>query len=154
MAKQLNGEVRFASRAEEEAQGIALAERLGLPYVDLASFRVDPDLFRSVPVEWMLRFSFVPESRTDKVMAIICADPTDVVRLDAPFWVTVLPGFGTPLRSCFPAPSRSPTGTTSKNVFAQLPRRFMDRPTLRQNRGPNSVTTNSTRKMSTRSSRH
>ncbi len=82
MAKQLKDEVRFSSRAEEEAQAIALAERLGLPYVDLASFRVDADLFRSIPVEWMLRYNFVPESKTDRVMTIICADPTDVVRLD------------------------------------------------------------------------
>ena len=82
MAKQLNGDVRFASRAEEEAQGIARAERLGLPYVDLNSFRVDADLFRSIPVDWMLKYGFVPESRTDKVMTIICADPADVVRLD------------------------------------------------------------------------
>ena len=82
MAKQLNGEVRFASRADEEAQGIALAERLGLPYVDLLSFRVDADLFRSIPVEWMLRYNFVPESRTERVLTIICADPADVVRLD------------------------------------------------------------------------
>ncbi|HEY3205166.1 MAG TPA: GspE/PulE family protein [Thermoanaerobaculia bacterium] len=83
MAKQFsNSEVRFSTRAEEEAQGIALAERLGLPYVDLASFRIDPELFRSIPVEWMLRYSFVPESRTDRVMTVICADPTDVVRRD------------------------------------------------------------------------
>ena len=82
MAKQLNGDVRFSSRAEEEAQGIAKAERLGLPYVDLNSFRVDADLFRSIPVDWMLKYGFVPESRTEKIMTIICADPTDVVRLD------------------------------------------------------------------------
>jgi type II secretory ATPase GspE/PulE/Tfp pilus assembly ATPase PilB-like protein len=82
MAKQMNGDVRFASRAEEEAQGIAKAERLGLPYVDLNSFRVDADLFRSIPVDWMLKYGFVPESRTEKVMTIICADPADVVRLD------------------------------------------------------------------------
>src|SRR5215831_5782916 len=82
MAKQLNEQVKFASRTEEEAQAIALAERLGLPYVDLGAFRVDADLFRSVPVEWMLRYTFVPESRTEKSLTIICADPTDVVRLD------------------------------------------------------------------------
>ena len=69
-------------RAEEEAQAIALAERLGLPYVDVSAFRIDPDLFRSIPVEWMLRYNVRPESRTDKAMTIICADPTDVVRLD------------------------------------------------------------------------
>ncbi len=88
MAKQVsNGKpvpdlVRFSSRADEEAQALALAERLGLPFVDLPSFRVDADLFRSIPVEWMLRYSFVPESKTDRSMTIICADPADVVRLD------------------------------------------------------------------------
>ena len=74
--------VRFSSRAEEEAQALGLSERLGLPFVDLAAFRIDADLFRSIPVEWMLRYHFVPESRTDKAMTIICADPSDVVRLD------------------------------------------------------------------------
>jgi len=87
MARQVNGRspadvVRFSSRAEEEAQAIALSERLGLPYVDVAAFRIDADLFRAMPVEWMLRYNFVPESRTDRAMTIICADPTDVVRLD------------------------------------------------------------------------
>ena len=83
MAKQyVNGEVRVSSREEDEAAALALAERLGLAYVDISSFRVDPDLFRSIPVEWMLRYTFVPEKRTEKSMTIICADPTDVVKLD------------------------------------------------------------------------
>src|SRR5678816_2427305 len=72
----------LVSGAEGEAQARALADRLGLAFVDLASFRVDADLFRSIPVEWMLRFVFVPERRTDKALTIICADPTDVVKLD------------------------------------------------------------------------
>ncbi|HVG37256.1 MAG TPA: hypothetical protein VNA10_05945, partial [Thermoplasmata archaeon] len=63
-------QVRLASREEEEAQAVALAERLGLPYVDVSSFRVDPDLFRSIPVEWMLRYTFIPEKRTDKAMTV------------------------------------------------------------------------------------
>ncbi len=87
MAKQVSGKpipdaVRFSSRAEEEAQALGLSERIGLPFVDLASFRINAELFRSIPVEWMLRYNFVPESKTDKAMTIICADPTDVVRLD------------------------------------------------------------------------
>jgi type IV pilus assembly protein PilB len=79
MAKQYsNG----AAVAAPETDPVGLAERLGLSYVDLTLFRVDPDLFRSIPVEWMLRYMFVPESRTEKSMTIICADPTDVVKLD------------------------------------------------------------------------
>ncbi len=79
-----NGEpaVRLNSKREEEAAAVALAERLGLPYVDVSTFRVDPDLFRSIPVEWMLRYTFIPEKRTEKALTVICADPTDVVRLD------------------------------------------------------------------------
>jgi type IV pilus assembly protein PilB len=79
-----NGEpaVRLNAKAEDEAAALALAERLGLPYVDVSAFRVDPDLFRSIPVEWMLRYTFIPEKRTEKALTVICADPTDVVRLD------------------------------------------------------------------------
>ena len=92
MAKQyVNGEVRVSSREEDEAAALALAERLGLAYVDISSFRVDPDLFRSIPVEWMLRYTFVPEKRTEKSMTIICADPTDVVKLDELELLTGLP---------------------------------------------------------------
>jgi type IV pilus assembly protein PilB len=85
MARQyVNGEptVRLNAKQEDEAAAIALAERLGLPYVDVSTFRVDPDLFRSIPVEWMLRYTFIPEKRTEKALTVICADPTDVVRLD------------------------------------------------------------------------
>src|SRR5213594_2555020 len=89
MAKQYVNGSTLAS--ESEAQAIALAERLDLPYVDLASFRVDPELFRSIPVEWMLRYNFVPEKRTEKFMTIICADPADVVRLDELELLTGLP---------------------------------------------------------------
>ena len=82
MAKTYVNGSALAGAVEGEAQAIGLAERLGLPYVDVASIRVDPDLFRSIPVEWMLRYSFIPERRTEKSLTIICADPADVVRLD------------------------------------------------------------------------
>lgn len=83
--------VRLASREEEEAFAVALAERLALPFVDLTSFRVDPELFHSIPVEWMLRYTFVPEKRTEKALTVICADPTDVVKLDELELLTGLP---------------------------------------------------------------
>jgi type II secretory ATPase GspE/PulE/Tfp pilus assembly ATPase PilB-like protein len=80
--KEINEVIKSLSPQEEEARAIALAERLGLPYVDLLAFRVDAELFRSVPVEWMLRYEFIPEKRTDRSLSIIAADPSDVVRFD------------------------------------------------------------------------
>ncbi len=76
---------------QAEAAALALSERLGLPYVDVSTFRVDPELFRSIPVEWMLRYTFIPEKRTEKALTVICADPTDVVKLDELELLTGLP---------------------------------------------------------------
>src|SRR5215813_12400224 len=71
-----------ALASESEAMAIRTAEKLDLPYVDLSAYRVDPELFRSIPVEWMLRYGFIPEKRTEKSLTIVCSDPTDVVKLD------------------------------------------------------------------------
>ncbi len=81
IVKAVNGNALVAA-VEGEAHAQALAERLGLPYVDVAAFRVDAELFRSIPVEWMLRYAFIPEKRTEKSLTIVCADPADVVKLD------------------------------------------------------------------------
>jgi len=92
MAKQyVNGSALVAAAGEGEKEARALAERLGLPYVDLASFRIDRELFRSIPVEWMLRYAFVPEKRAEKSLTIICVDPADVVKLDELELLTGLP---------------------------------------------------------------
>jgi type IV pilus assembly protein PilB len=73
---------RFLDAASEETRARQLAERLGLPYVDLWTFRIDAEVFRSIPLEWMLRFEFVPERRDDGVLSVVMADPSDVVKRD------------------------------------------------------------------------
>jgi type IV pilus assembly protein PilB len=73
---------RFLDAASEETRARQLADRLGLPYVDLWTFRIDAELFRSVPLEWMLRFEFVPEKAEDGSLAVVMADPADVVKRD------------------------------------------------------------------------
>jgi type II secretory ATPase GspE/PulE/Tfp pilus assembly ATPase PilB-like protein len=73
---------RFLDAASEESRARQLAERLGLPYVDLWTFRIDAEVFRSIPLEWMLRFEFVPERRDDGTLSVVMADPSDVVRRD------------------------------------------------------------------------
>jgi type II secretory ATPase GspE/PulE/Tfp pilus assembly ATPase PilB-like protein len=73
---------RFLDAASEETRARQLADRLGLPYVDLWTFRIDAELFRSIPLEWMLRFEFVPEKAENGSLAVVMADPADVVRRD------------------------------------------------------------------------
>jgi type IV pilus assembly protein PilB len=66
----------------EEYQSQRLAERLGTEYVNLEHFEIDPELFRSIPVDLMFRYNFVPRHRTDTGLVIVVADPTDVLMID------------------------------------------------------------------------
>jgi type IV pilus assembly protein PilB len=66
----------------EEFQSRRLAERIGIEYVDLANFEIDAELFRSIPVELMFRYNFVPRNRTATGLQIVVADPTDVLMID------------------------------------------------------------------------
>jgi type IV pilus assembly protein PilB len=65
-----------------EIQAQRLAERFGVEYVDLEHFEIDPELFRSIPVDLMFRYNFVPRRRTAAALQIVVADPTDVLMID------------------------------------------------------------------------
>ena len=56
-------EASAAEQAAEIAQARRLAERYRLPFLDLAHFNIDHDLFRTIPAELMLRYGFVPYRR-------------------------------------------------------------------------------------------
>ena len=66
----------------EEFQARRLAERTGIEYVDLANFEIDAELFRSIPVDLMFRYNFVPRSRSQNGLQIVVADPSDVLMID------------------------------------------------------------------------
>ena len=50
----------LANAQDERAHAEALAARYRSEFVDLKNFRIQHDLFRSVPVELMFRYNFVP----------------------------------------------------------------------------------------------
>ncbi len=71
-----------ATGANDERRARDIAERHGLDVVDMATFRIDNDLFRSIPFELMLRYNFVPQEQLEGRLAVVMADPTDVIKLD------------------------------------------------------------------------
>ncbi len=75
-----------AAVAPEEAEDVEkareLAERLDLPFDPLTEFHVDPDLFRTIPVELMLRYQFLPMQESGGLLYVIMADPSDLVDLN------------------------------------------------------------------------
>src|SRR5207247_60033 len=59
-----------------------LAERYRLDFTDMDTFRIDQDLFRSIPADLMLRYGFVPHRRIGKALEIVVSDPTDLPMID------------------------------------------------------------------------
>ena len=82
-----------AARSAETEQARRLAERYRLEFVDMDDFRIDQELFRSIPADLMLRYGFVPYRREGKALVIVVSDPTDLPMIDE---LGVL--LGTPLK--------------------------------------------------------
>jgi type II secretory ATPase GspE/PulE/Tfp pilus assembly ATPase PilB-like protein len=68
--------------SDELARARMLAERYRLEFIDMEEFRIDQDLFRSIPADLMLRYGFVPHRRDGKSLVIVVSDPTDLPMID------------------------------------------------------------------------
>src|SRR5678810_40314 len=75
-------EINDSEHRAEIDQARRLAERYRLEFVDMDTFRIDQELFRSIPADLMLRYSFVPYRRDGKTLAIVVSDPTDLPMID------------------------------------------------------------------------
>ncbi|HVH27291.1 MAG TPA: GspE/PulE family protein [Vicinamibacterales bacterium] len=69
-------------RHAELEQARRLAERYRLEFVDMDTFRIDQELFRSIPADLMLRYGFIPYRRIGKTLEIVVSDPTDIPMID------------------------------------------------------------------------
>ncbi len=67
---------------QEAAQARALAARYRCEFVDLKTARIDHDLFRSIPVDLMFRYNFVPMRADNGTLEIALADPRNLNLID------------------------------------------------------------------------
>jgi type IV pilus assembly protein PilB len=78
-------ELGVDDRRAELEQARRLAERYRLEFVDMDTFRIDQELFRSIPADLMLRYGFVPHRREGpdgRTLKIVVSDPTDLPMID------------------------------------------------------------------------
>jgi type IV pilus assembly protein PilB len=75
-------EATAEERGAEEQATRRLAERYRLEFLDMHEFRIDQELFRSIPADLMLRYGFVPYRRDGKSLLIVVSDPTDLPMID------------------------------------------------------------------------
>jgi type II secretory ATPase GspE/PulE/Tfp pilus assembly ATPase PilB-like protein len=73
---------RLTDPTGEAAQSQALAARYGCEYVDLREGIIEHELFRSVPVDLMFRYNFVPLRAQNGTLDIALADPRNLSMID------------------------------------------------------------------------
>ena len=75
--------LKGGSREEEDLERArTLSQQLSLPLDELTEFRGEPDLFRQIPVDVMLRYQFVPLHRQGDVVVVAMADPSSMLLVD------------------------------------------------------------------------
>jgi type IV pilus assembly protein PilB len=59
-----------------------MAARYRCEFVDLRDYHLDAELFKTVPVDLMFRYNFVPLEQNDSTLAIAIADPSKLMMID------------------------------------------------------------------------
>jgi len=67
---------------DERARAESLAKRYRAEFVDLKNFKIQHELLRTVPVELMFRYNFVPIEQKDGELVIAVSDPSQLMVLD------------------------------------------------------------------------
>ncbi len=70
------------SESDETTRAQTLAHRYRCEFVDLKNFRIQHELFRSVPVDMMFRYNFVPLEQLEDRLVIAVSDPSRLMVLD------------------------------------------------------------------------
>ena len=73
---------KAAMLADEVAQAQAAAVRYRCEFVDLRESAIDHDLFRTIPVDLMFRYNFVPLGARNGTLDIALADPKNLSAID------------------------------------------------------------------------
>ena len=74
--------IKLRDPATETAEAQAIAARYRCEYVDLRVASIDHDLFRSIPVDLMFRYNFVPMQAQNGTLDIALADPRNLNLID------------------------------------------------------------------------
>jgi type IV pilus assembly protein PilB len=74
--------IRIRESRDEVEEAENLARRYCCEFVDLRKTKIDHELFRTVPVDLMFRYHFVPVQAVGGTLEIALADPRQIVAID------------------------------------------------------------------------
>jgi len=74
--------IKLKTPSEEAEQAQAMARRYRCDFVDLHATKIDHELFRTVPVDLMFRYHFVPLQAHNGTLEVALSDPRQIVLID------------------------------------------------------------------------
>src|ERR1700721_3650015 len=74
--------VPFEQGMDEVERAQLIARRYHADFIDLKNFKISHELFKSVPVDFMFRYNFVPLEQMEGRLAIAVSDPSKLMVLD------------------------------------------------------------------------
>src|SRR5450755_1993291 len=74
--------IRFREAIDETERARTVAKRYRFEFVDLKTTKIDHELFRTVPVDLMFRYHFVPLHAQNGTLQIALSDPTQITQID------------------------------------------------------------------------
>jgi type IV pilus assembly protein PilB len=74
--------IQIKDPLEEAEHAKSVARRYRCEFIDLKSAKIDHELFRTVPVDLMFRYHFVPLQGHNGTLEIALSDPTQIVHID------------------------------------------------------------------------
>ncbi len=75
-------DIKTRNQEQERESAITLARRYHCEFVDFKTAAIDHDLFRSIPVDLMFRYNFVPLREAGGVLEIAISDPRNLAVID------------------------------------------------------------------------
>jgi type IV pilus assembly protein PilB len=73
---------RLKDALSETEQARSIAQRYCCEFVDLKATKIDHELFRTIPVDLMFRYHFVPIQANNGTLEIALSDPKQIVLID------------------------------------------------------------------------
>ncbi|MFB3894842.1 MAG: type IV-A pilus assembly ATPase PilB [bacterium] len=68
--------------ASEETIAAALGRQLGIPYITLSHYEIDPQIIKTIPEDIVRKYKIIPVDKTGNQLTVALSDPANIYILD------------------------------------------------------------------------